>query len=116
MKTVLRNIIAVVVLIAVVYFVTNYAGQIQAQVGVKGASTSRAQEIAGKIGSDVGSQVASAEQQLLQIKVSDIINGLSRFQRIPQDATNIKSYVQDQVNNVLESRNVRGTTRNKTQN
>jgi hypothetical protein len=100
----LRNLIAVLVLIAIVYFATNYAGQLQQQVGVKGASTSRAQEIAGQIGGDVNSQVGSAEQQLMQVKVSDIVNGLSRFQRVPQDVTSIKDYVQTQANNVLESR------------
>jgi len=100
----LRNLIAVLVLIAIIYFVTNYAGQLQQQVGVKGASTSRAQEIAGQIGNDVNSQVGSAEQQLMQVKISDIVNGLSRFQRVPQDATSIKNYLQSQANNVLESR------------
>ena len=101
----LRNLIAVLVLVAVVYGITNYAGQIQQQVGVKGASTSRAQEIAGQIGNDVGSQAGSVEKQAMQVKVSDIVNGLSRFQRIPQDANSIKNYVQTQVGNVLESVN-----------
>jgi len=103
MKNVLRNIIAIVALVAVIYFVTNYAGQLQQQVGVKGASTSRAQGIAGQIGNDVGSQVGAAEKQLMQVKVSDIVKGLSRFQRIPQDVNSIKSFAQDQVNNVLQS-------------
>jgi len=101
----LRNIIAVIVLIAIIYGVTNYAGQIQEQIGVKGASTSRAQEIAGKIGNDVGSQVDSAEKQAMQLKVSDIVNGLSRFQRIPQDTNSIKEFVQTQIGNVLQSGN-----------
>jgi TolA-binding protein len=105
MKTVLRNILAIIVLAAIVYFVTNYAGLLQQQVGVKGASTSRAKDIAGKIGSDVGSQVGSAEQQLMNMKISGIINGLSRFQRVPQDINSIKSFAQDQITNVLESRN-----------
>lgn len=104
MKTVLRNIFALVILAAIIYFATNYVGQLK-QVGVKGASTSRAKEIAGQIGNDVSSQVGSAEQQVMQLKVSDIINGLSRFQRIPKDANSIKEYAQTQINNVLESRN-----------
>ena len=100
----LRNLIAVLVLIAIIYFATNYAGQLQQQVGVKGASTSRAQEIAGQIGNDVNSQAGSAEKQLMQVKISDIVNGLSRFQRVPQDANSIKNYLQTQANNMLESR------------
>lgn len=94
----LRNIIAVLVLIAIVYGVTNYAGQIQEQIGVKGASTSRAQEIAGRIGSDVSSQAAAAKNQAMHVSLSDIFNYLSRFQRIPQDANTIKNYVQKQIN------------------
>lgn len=99
-----RNFIAVVVLIAIVYGVTNYAGNIQQQIGVKGASTSRAQGIAGKISHDVGTQVDAAKQQAMHVSLSDILNELSRFQKIPQDITSIKNYAQDQVNNVLESR------------
>ena len=99
----LRNFIAVVVLIGVIYLVTNYSGQIQQQIGVKGASTSRAQEIAGNITSDVGSQVNNAKDQAMHINLSDVLNGLSRFKRIPQDVNSIKNYAQSQLNNMLQS-------------
>lgn len=105
MKTHFRNLIAVLVLVAIIYIVTNYAGQIQQQIGVKGASTSRAQEIAGQIGHDVGSQVDNAKQQAMHVSLSDIVNGLSRFQRIPQDITNITAFTQNQVNSMLQSKN-----------
>jgi hypothetical protein len=104
MKTVLRNIIAIVVLAAIVYFATNYVGLLQ-QVGVKGASTSRAKDIAGKVSNDAGSAIGTAENQLMQMKVSDIVNTLSRFQRVPQDINSIRSFAQDQVNNMLQSKN-----------
>jgi TolA-binding protein len=104
MKSIFRNCIAIIVLVGVVYYVTNYSAVVQEQIGVKGASTSRAKEIAGQLSNDVGTQVNSAEKQLLQMKVSDIINGLSRFQRVPQDVNNIKNYVQTQANSVLESK------------
>ncbi len=99
----LRNLIAVVVLVGVIYLVTNYSGDIQQEIGVKGASTSRAQEIAGNITHDVGSQVDTAKNHAMNIKLSDVLNGLSRFKRIPQDATNIKNYAQTQLSNVLQS-------------
>ena len=93
----LRNFIAVIVLIGVIYFVTNYVGDIQKQVGVKGASTSRAQEIAGNITHDVGTQVDSAKNQAMHISFSDVMNYISRFKRVPQDATAIKNYVNQEV-------------------
>lgn len=104
MKHIMRNIIAIVVLIAVVYFVSNYAGVIQEQIGVKGASSQRAQGIAGQISSDVGTQVDAAREQVMQVKLADIVNGFSRFQRIPQDITNVKDYIQEQCDQVVHSR------------
>jgi hypothetical protein len=103
-RNIFRTLIAIVVLVAVVYFVTNYAGQIQQQVGVKGASTSRAQEIAGNITSDVGSQVNNAKNQAMHVNISDVMSYLSRFKKVPQDASNLKDYAQSQLNNVLKSK------------
>ena len=108
----LRNLIAVLALIVVVYLVTNYAGMFQQQVGVKGASTVRGQNIAGQISNDVGTQVNAAENQAMHINVSDVIHYVSRFQRVPQDITSIKNYAQNQINSVLESKN-RETIKNK---
>jgi hypothetical protein len=102
-KTVLRNLIALLILAGIVYFATNYVGALQQQAGVKGASTSRAKEISGQIGNDIGSQIDSAEKQIMELKVSDIVNGLSRFQRVPQDVNGIKNFVQKQVGSMLQS-------------
>jgi hypothetical protein len=95
---------AFIILGAVVYLVTNYAGQIQEQIGVKGASTSRAKEIAGNITNDVGSQVNNAKNQAMHINLTDVMNYLSRFKRVPQDANSIKNYAQTQVTSVLQSK------------
>ena len=99
----LRNLIAVLALIVVVYLITNYAGLLQQKVGVKGASTVRGQAIAGQISHDVGTQVDAAKNQAMHVKLSDVINYFSRFQRVPQDINNIKSFAQDQINSVLQS-------------
>jgi sensor domain CHASE-containing protein len=99
----LRNLLAVLVLVAVVYLVTNYAGQLQQQIGVKGASTSRAQGIAGQIGNDVGSQVNTVEQQAMHMSLSGALNYFSRFQRVPQDINSIKNYIQSQTSTMLKS-------------
>ena len=100
----LRNFIAVIALVFVVFIVTNYSGQVQQQIGVKGASTIRNQKIVGNLSSDVGSQVSSVEKQAMQVNLSDVVNGLSRFRRIPQDITSIKNYAQEQIGSVLQSK------------
>ncbi|MGH7204426.1 MAG: hypothetical protein ACREHC_08335 [Candidatus Levyibacteriota bacterium] len=104
---VLRSIIAVVLLIAIVYFVSQYSGLIQEKIGVKGASTSRAQEIGGQISSDVGKQVDTAKNQAMHVSLSDVMNYLSRFQRIPQDVNNAKDYVGQQYSNMVESKHAK---------
>lgn len=105
MKTVLRNTLAVAAIIVIISFATNYSGLIKEQVGVKGASTDRAQEISQEIGSDINEHVNDAKEQALQVNVKDVIDFFGRFQKIPEDVTNAKEYVQDQVSSVLESRN-----------
>jgi len=110
----LRNVIAFVALIVVVYLVTNYSGMVQQKIGVKGASTIRGQQIAGKVATDVGTQVDAAKDQAMHVSLSDVMNYFSRFQRVPQDINSIKNYAQEQVNSVLESKD-RETTPNKTQ-
>ncbi len=104
MKVILRNIIAVVVLVALVYFVTNYYGLLQQQVGVQGVSTQRAEEISTNITTDIGSQVEVAKEKALEVKVGEIVEVLSRFQKIPQDIKNVNEYFQEQIDNVLQSR------------
>ena len=102
-KIVFRNVVAIIALFVVVFLVTSYAGWIQEQIGVKGASTTRAQNIAGKIGSDVGSQVDVAKQQAMHVSLPEVVTYFSRFQRIPKDISDIKNFTQEQVNNVLQS-------------
>ena len=111
----LRNVIAVLALIVVIYLVTNYSGMLQQKIGVKGASTVRGQQVAGKVVNDIGTQVDAAKDQAMHVSLSDVMNYFSRFQRVPQDITSIKNYAQEQVNSVLESKD-RETTKNKTQN
>ena len=101
----LRSIIAFVVLIALVYFISQYAGVIQQQIGVKGASTSKAQEITGKLSSDVGDQVDAAKDQAMHVSLSDVMTYLSRFQKIPQDINSAKNYIGEQYTNMVESKN-----------
>ena len=98
MKNHFRNFIAFVVLIGLVYFVANNYGTAAQMVGVKGASTKKAQEVTKALNSDVNQQVTTALKKTGEIKLSDIMNELSRFQKIPQDINNIKKFTQDQIN------------------
>lgn len=97
MKTLFRNFIAFTALIAIVYFVTNYYGSIQETIGVKGMSTQKAQEITKDINKDISKEIHNAGEKIGEIKISDIIAGLSRFQKIPQDFTNTKEYIEEQI-------------------
>jgi hypothetical protein len=101
---VLRSVIAIVVLIAVVYFVSQYAGVFQEKIGVKGANTSRAQEIGGQLTSDVGQQVGAVQNQAMHVSLSDVMNYLSRFQKIPNDINNAKDYVGQQYVNLTSKK------------
>lgn len=103
MLKIFRSLLAIVVLAGIVYFVTNYAGQFQQQVGVKGASTKRAQGITNNITNDVSSQVNNAKDQAMKINLAGVLNYLSRFKKISQDANTIKNYAQSQINDVLKS-------------
>lgn len=102
LKVILRNVIALVVLIAIGFIVTNYYGSLQETVGVKGVNTQKAQEITNDISSDVGQQVDTAAEKAGEVKVNDIVSFFHRFQKIPEDFNNMKTYVTEQVENFRE--------------
>ncbi len=104
----LKNISLLIALVVVVYLVANYGGSFKNQAmallnipgsSVKGASTERAQEISDKFKSDLGSQVDIITSQVLNLKVSDAIDGFSRLQKIPKDIKSIEDYTTEQINN-----------------
>lgn len=108
-----KNISVVIALVVVVYLVANYGGslknQIMSQLGiagssVKGASTSRAQEISDKFKSDLSSQADLLVNQVLNLKVSDAIDGFSRLQKIPRDAHSLQTYIQSQAATMVQSK------------
>lgn len=105
MIKIFRTLFAVVVLIGIAYLVTNYSGQIQKVAGIKGAGTNKAQGIAGQVLGDATSQVNNAKNQAMHINLSQILNGLSKYKQIPQEANSIKEYTQTQITNMLQSRN-----------
>jgi len=108
-----KNLSLILALLFVVYAVANYSGIATSSLmevlnipgsSVQGASTERAQDISGKIGTDVGDQVEIARSYILDVKVADAVAGFARLQRVPKDVQSITTYTKEQVNHVLQSR------------
>lgn len=104
MITVLRNIIAVLMLCAVIYLVSNYYGVAQETVGVKGVSTDKAQEIQEDIQSDLSKQADAAAENANALTVGEIIEFFGRFQKIPEDINNAREYTEEQINNFTNNK------------
>ncbi len=103
MVTILKNIIGVLLLVGVIYFVSNYFGLVQETVGVKGASTEKAEEISEEIQSDINKQAEKAADNASNVTVGEIITFFGRFQKIPEDIANVQEYSVNQINNVREN-------------
>ena len=113
MRAFLKNIFLILALVAIVYFVSHYGGFAQSQLfkmfnipgsSVAGASTKRAEEISGKISSDINDQLEILKKQALNLTLGDAINGLSRLQKVQKDFNSLKDYTEKKANDVLESR------------
>lgn len=68
---------------------------------VKGTSTRKAEKISSKINADIEAQMESAQEQLLNIRIGDVVDGFSRLQKIPRDVESVKEYGREQVENIL---------------
>jgi hypothetical protein len=112
MRTVLKNISLIFALVAVVYFASHYSGTIKSEIlktfnipgsSVAGASTKRAQEISGKISSDIIGQVDVLQKQSLNLTLTDAINGMSRLQKISRDFNTLKDFTEKKASDMLKS-------------
>lgn len=101
MISILRNIIGVLLLCAIAYFVYNYYGTAQSAVGVKGASTEKAQEITENVKSDLDKQADQAAESASQVTVGEIVGFFGRFQKIPEDISNTRQYLEGQAENLI---------------
>ena len=70
---------------------------------VLGDRTKKAEEISQAISSDLSGGIEGAKKQVLNMKLEDIMNIVSRAQKIPQDAHKVGDYVKDQVDSVVKS-------------
>lgn len=111
--SVLKNIFLILFIIGVVFAVSQYAEPLKNKAmgilnmedsEVLGASSSRAGEITKKVSSDIGKQLEGVQKQVLQVTLGDVVNTVSRLQKIPQDINSVHKFVQDQAENVLQSK------------
>ena len=70
---------------------------------VLGASSERAEEFSQKVSSDIGNHIEILKKQALNVNLGDIINTLSRVQKIPQDVSVARDFIKEQADNVLQS-------------
>lgn len=71
---------------------------------VQGMHTKRAEKISGQLAEDIGESTEKVQKDFLDVRIGDIVNSVSRLQRIPKDIQAGKDAIQDQITNVLESR------------
>lgn len=71
---------------------------------VKGASTERAEELSEKFKSDLSNQFVILQEQVLNLTLGDVINGLVRLQKIPQDFHSLQEFTKEQLNDMVKSR------------
>jgi hypothetical protein len=109
----LKNISLIVALIVVVYLVGNNVGMVKSTImqamnipgsSVQGISTQKAEVISEKIKSDLGKQAGVAQEYLLNLSLGDALEVVSRLQKIPKDFQSIKEYSQEQIDNMLKSK------------
>lgn len=110
---VLRNILLLIVLVGVVLMVSHFAEPVKnmtlrmfhlENASVLGASSERAKEITEKVGSDLGKQFEVAKDEVLNVKLGDIITTLSRAQRIPHDIQIAGEFLMDQADALTDKK------------
>lgn len=113
MRTFFKNISLIVALVAIVYFASNYSGFIKSEVmklfnipgsSVAGASTQKAEEISGEIKSDIEKQLNILQKQALNLTLGNVINNVSRLQKVQKDFNSLKDYTEEKVADMLKSK------------
>lgn len=99
----IRTILVILFIGAIVYFLPNIISMVE-ESGVKGASAERAKEVSGNVGKSISTQTDILKKQVLNIKVSDIIDGASKVSKISQDIKNGQKYLKEQLDNVIKSK------------
>jgi hypothetical protein len=102
---IIGKILLAVIVIGILSIVVKYAGTIRTAVsqnsikGVAGAQTSFEKEIK----QNVNDYANSAKDQVMNIKVSDIVNGISRVNKINRDIQSAKKYISEQITGLLKN-------------
>ncbi len=111
-KIVIRNIFVISIIFLIVFLVSANEEYIRRKAisllgdgtsQVRGASTEKGEEVSGKISSDIGDQMSLIKDDLLDIRIGDIMDGLSRARKISHDLSQVSIYIRDKVDGVLQS-------------
>jgi hypothetical protein len=71
---------------------------------VKGISTKRANNISNHIRSDIIDSIAQAQSNVLNLRVSDIINFVNGSQKIASDFRGFQDYIKEEANNYIKDK------------
>lgn len=71
---------------------------------VKGIGTEKAGEVTGRLKSDIDEGVKKAQNEALNLKVSDLMSIVSRGQKIAEDFRGFQEYIKGQFDGVLNNK------------
>lgn len=71
---------------------------------VKGIGTEKAQDVTGQLKNDIDEGVKKVQGEALNLKVSDIMNIVSRGQKIAEDFRGFQEYIKAQAEGILNNK------------
>lgn len=110
---ILKNLFLIILLVGVVWMISYYAepvknmalGMMNMQDNkVLGASSQRANEITGKVGSDITAQAENVKDQVFNVNLGSVFEIFSRAQKIPQDIQAAGEYIHKQADTLLNNK------------
>ncbi len=108
-----KDIIIVGLLLIGVFFVVRYSDPIRNSItgvlgssfgSVKGTSTARGQEVTASLKKDLSTQIENAKKAGMHVSVGDVVNGVSRTEKIMRDLGKLKMYISDQIHRILSQK------------
>lgn len=112
-KGLAKDVVIILLLLMGVYLVVRYSDPIRNTVtgfmgtsmgSVKGTSTKRGAEVTASLKEDLANQLENVKKQSMNVKIGDIVNGVSRTKKIIHDMSNLKDYTQAQIKKILSSK------------
>lgn len=107
--TVLRNIVIVFVLFGLLYSATKLSPDVKNQVfntaaKVLGATTHSSaadSNLSENLKKDAGEQLDTVKEKAMEVTVKDIVSGVERLRKIPEDFSLVRREAEHQMKNIL---------------